>query len=186
MISTEGSFQLGDDVVWHAVNDTCVQSQAVDHRLGGRFEDFEAIEGVKDSRPEDLNAVVFEDKDGRFQRGTAGDLASVGEPIGVRDAGDVAEEDVAFGDRPGFERGVGHGEGGGVDRVGVDDRVDLRVGVVDGLVVPAGTAGGLALLGAATADENDVGRLEVVAVGPVGGDRGTNRGRGGRRRRPPC
>jgi hypothetical protein len=63
------------------VNDTCVQSQAVDHRLCGRFEDFEAIEGIKDSRPEDLNAVVFEDKDGRFQRGMGGDLAAVGVPI---------------------------------------------------------------------------------------------------------
>jgi hypothetical protein len=55
------------------------------HRLRGRFEVLEAVEGIEDGRPEDLDAVVLEDQDGRSQRRVGADLATVAEPMRVRD-----------------------------------------------------------------------------------------------------
>jgi hypothetical protein len=143
---------------------------AVDQGLGGRFEHLEPVERLDHRRSDDERAVVLEQQHRLLGRHALGERLGIAELHAVRQPRDVAQDDVALGNRARVELRARHAERGRVHRRRVHDGVDLRVAPVDRLVVAAGAARVLAGLGPPILHQHEVVNRQAVAVLAVRGD----------------
>src|SRR5262249_39785700 len=87
-----------------------------------------------------------------------------------RDARDTTDHDVAFGNRPAIERRAGDSERGRIYRVGVDDRADFGMSLVDRAVNARGAARRHARFGLALTNQNQIVSLQRAPILLIGRD----------------